>query len=167
MGKSQREYYLREQLKAIQKELGESSEGEAEIAELRAKIDEAKMPEEADKEARRELDRLSKLPPAAAEYGVIKTYLDWLTSLPWNKSTEGEIDIQKARQILDEDHYGLEKIKDRILEYLAVKKLKQTAAEKAEGHRSRTASRSSASSDLQVSARRAWPSPSPARLAGR
>ena len=84
------------------------------------------MPEEADKEARRELDRLSKLPPAAAEYGVIKTYLDWLTSLPWNTSTEGEIDIQKARQMLDEDHYGLEKIKDRILEYLAVKKLKQS-----------------------------------------
>jgi len=133
MGKSQREYYLREQLKAIQKELGESSEGEAEIADLRAKVDDAKMPEEADKEARRELDRLSKLPPAAAEYGVIKTYLDWLTSLPWNTSTEGEIDIQVARQILDEDHYGLEKIKDRILEYLAVKKLKQTKAEKAEG----------------------------------
>jgi ATP-dependent Lon protease len=125
MSKSQREYYLREQLKAIQKELGESSEGEAEINDLRTKIDEAKMPEEADKEARRELDRLSKLPPAAAEYGVIKTYLDWLTSLPWNKSTEGEINIQKARETLDEDHYGLEKIKDRILEYLAVKMLKQ------------------------------------------
>ena len=128
MGKSQREYYLREQLKAIQKELGEASDGEAEISELRAKIDEAKMPEEADREARRELDRLSKLPPAAAEYGVIKTYLDWLTSLPWNKSTEGDIDIQRARQILNEDHYGLDKIKDRILEYLAVKKLKQVAA---------------------------------------
>jgi ATP-dependent Lon protease len=132
MGKSQREYYLREQLKAIQKELGESSEGEAEIADLRSRIDEAKMPEEADKEARRELDRLSKLPAAAAEYGVIKTYLDWLATLPWNKSTEGEIDIQKAREILDEDHYGLEKIKDRILEYLAVKKLKQTAAAESE-----------------------------------
>jgi ATP-dependent Lon protease len=132
MSKSQREYYLREQLKAIQKELGESSEGEAEISELRERIDEAKMPEEADKEARRELDRLSKLPPAAAEYGVIKTYLDWLATLPWNKSTEGEIDIQKAREILDEDHYGLEKIKDRILEYLAVKKLKQAAAAESE-----------------------------------
>jgi ATP-dependent Lon protease len=132
MSKSQREYYLREQLKAIQKELGESSEGEAEISELRERIDDAKMPEEADKEARRELDRLSKLPPAAAEYGVIKTYLDWLATLPWNKSTEGEIDIQKAREILDEDHYGLEKIKDRILEYLAVKKLKQAAAAESE-----------------------------------
>src|SRR6476661_6137521 len=131
MGKSQREYYLREQLKAIQKELGESSEGEAEIADLRAKVDDAKMPEEADKEARRELDRLSKLPPAAAEYGVIKTYLDWLTSLPWNTSTEGEIDIQKARRVLDEDHYDLEKIKDRIVEYLAVRKLKKQIAEQA------------------------------------
>ncbi len=125
LGKSQREYYLREQLKAIQKELGEGNEAEAEIAELRAKIDETGMPQEAAKEARRELDRLSKLPPAAAEYGVIKTYLDWLTTLPWNKSTEGEIDVPRARQILDEDHYDLEKIKDRILEYLAVRKLKR------------------------------------------
>lgn len=125
MGKSQREYYLREQLKAIRRELGEESETEAEVTELRQKIDEAGMPEEAEREARRELDRLSKLPPAAAEYGVIKTYLDWLTALPWNKSTEGDIDIAKARQILDEDHYDLEKVKDRILEYLAVRKLKQ------------------------------------------
>jgi ATP-dependent Lon protease len=125
LGKSQREYYLREQMKAIRRELGEEGETEAEITELRQKIDEAGMPEEAEREARRELDRLSKLPPAAAEYGVIKTYLDWLTALPWNKSTEGEIDIAKAREILDEDHYDLEKVKDRILEYLAVRKLKQ------------------------------------------
>jgi ATP-dependent Lon protease len=125
LGKSQREYYLREQMKAIQRELGEGSETEAEVTELRQKVEESGMPEEAAKEARRELDRLSKLPPAAAEYGVIKTYLDWLVTLPWNKSTEGEIDIAKARQILDEDHYDLEKIKDRILEYLAVRKLKQ------------------------------------------
>jgi ATP-dependent Lon protease len=125
LGKSQREYYLREQMKAIRRELGEESETEAEITELREKIEAAGMPEEAEREARRELDRLSKLPPAAAEYGVIKTYLDWLTALPWNKSTEGEIDIAKARQILDEDHYDLEKVKDRILEYLAVRKLKQ------------------------------------------
>ena len=114
------------------------------------------MPEEAAKEAQRELDRLSKLPPAAAEYGVIKTYLDWLTSLPWNKSTEGEIDIQMARQILNEDHYGLERIKDRILEYLAVR---EAEAGCGRGRRIgeppiRTANRSSASSDLQVSARR-------------
>jgi ATP-dependent Lon protease len=128
VSKNQREFYLREQMKAIQKELGESSETEAEVTELRRKIEESGMPEEAAKEARRELDRLSKLPPAAAEYGVIKTYLDWLTSMPWNRSTEGEIDIAKTRQILDEDHYDLEKIKDRILEYLAVRKLKQQIA---------------------------------------
>ncbi|MDP9354250.1 MAG: endopeptidase La [Chloroflexota bacterium] len=128
LSKTQREYYLREQLKAIQKELGEGGEGDAEIAELRAKIDEAGLPEEAAREARRELDRLSKLPPAAAEYGVIKTYVDWLTTLPWNKSTEGEIDIPRSRQVLDDDHYDLEKIKDRILEYLAVRKLKQQIA---------------------------------------
>jgi len=134
MGKTQREYYLREQMKAIQKELGEESETEAEATEYRKKIDEAHMPEEAKKEARRELDRLSKLPPAAAEYGVIKTYLDWLTSLPWNRTTEGPIDIQKTRQILDEDHYDLEKIKDRIVEYLAVRKLKQTQAAEAEAN---------------------------------
>jgi ATP-dependent Lon protease len=124
MSKSQRDYYLREQIKAIQKELGESSETEAEVNELRAKIDKAGMPEEAEREARREVDRLSKLPPAAAEYGVIKTYLDWLTSMPWNTSTEREIDIQKTREILEAEHYGLEKIKERILEYLAVRKLK-------------------------------------------
>ena len=128
MGKSQREYFLREQMKAIQKELGEGSEQEAEINELREQIENSGMPDEARKEAERELDRLSKLPPAAAEYGVIKTYLDWLVSLPWNESTEGDIDIKKTREILDEDHYGLEKIKDRILEYLAVRKLKMDQA---------------------------------------
>ncbi|MFT4037629.1 MAG: endopeptidase La, partial [Thermomicrobiales bacterium] len=131
LGKNQREFYLREQLKAIQRELGEGSETEAEVTELRTKIDESGMPEEALKEARRELDRLSKLPPAAAEYGVIKTYLDWLTSLPWNTSTEDAIDVAKARQILNDEHYDLEKIKDRILEYLAVRKLKQAAAAEA------------------------------------
>jgi ATP-dependent Lon protease len=128
MGKNQREYFLREQMKAIQKELGEGNEQEAEINDLREQIEKSGMPDEARKEADRELDRLSKLPPAAAEYGVIKTYLDWLVSLPWNVSTENEIDIQTTRQILDEDHYGLEKIKDRILEYLAVRKLKQDQA---------------------------------------
>ncbi|MCC6705181.1 MAG: endopeptidase La [Thermomicrobiales bacterium] len=124
MSKSQREYYLREQLKAIQRELGETSETEAEVNELRTKIEEAGMPEEAEREAKRELDRLAKLPPAAAEYGVIKTYLDWLTAMPWNTSTEREIDIQKTREILEAEHYGLDKIKERILEYLAVRKLK-------------------------------------------
>ena len=124
------------------------------------------MPEEAAKEARRELDRLSKLPPAAAEYGVIKTYLDWLTCLPWNTSTEGEIDIAKARQILDDEHYDLEKIKDRILEYLAVRKLKQeAAAEAGEPEPSSTASRSSVLSALRVSARRVWRNRSRTRLA--
>ncbi len=131
LSKSQREYFLREQLKAIQKELGESSETEAEVDELRGKIEAAGMPEEAAKEARRELDRLAKLPPAAAEYGVIKTYLDWLTSLPWSTSTEGEINISHTREVLDQDHYGLDKIKDRILEYLAVRQLKQKAAQEA------------------------------------
>src|SRR5690242_5528475 len=120
--KTQREYLLREQLKAIQKELGESNEQEAEVEELRAKIEAANMPEEAEKEARRELERL---PAAAAEYGVIKTYLDWLVSMPWSVYTEKEIDIPRTQEILDEDHYDLEKIKERILEYLAVRKLKQ------------------------------------------
>ncbi|CAN5877742.1 endopeptidase La [soil metagenome] len=124
LSKSQREYYLREQLKAIRRELGEESEAEAEVTELREKIDTSNMPEEAEREARRELDRLSKLPTAAAEYGVIKTYLDWLTTLPWNVSTEGELEISNARDILNEDHYDLEKVKERILEYLAVRKLK-------------------------------------------
>jgi ATP-dependent Lon protease len=133
MSKSQREYYLREQLKAIQRELGETNETEAEVNELRTKIESSQMPEEAEREAKRELDRLSKLPPAAAEYGVIKTYLDWLTSMPWNKSTEGDINIAKTREVLDNDHYGLDKIKDRIIEYLAVRKLKlQQAQERGE-----------------------------------
>jgi ATP-dependent Lon protease len=131
LGRNQREFYLREQLKAIQRELGEGTETEAEVTELRQKIEESGMPEEAAKEARRELDRLTKLPPAAAEYGVIKTYLDWLTSLPWTTSTESEIDVAKARQILNDEHYDLEKIKDRILEYLAVRKLKREAAAEA------------------------------------
>lgn len=128
MGKSQREYFLREQMKAIQRELGESNDQEAEINDLREQIENSGMSDEARKEAERELDRLSKLPPAAAEYGVIKTYLDWLVSLPWGKTTEEPIDIQRTRAILNEDHYGLEKIKDRILEYLAVRKLKQDQA---------------------------------------
>lgn len=132
VSKNQREYFLREQLKAIQKELGESTEQEAEISELRAKIDAAGMPEEAAREARRELERLGKLPTAAAEYGVIKTYLDWLTSLPWNTSTAGAIDITKTREVLDADHFGLDKPKDRIIEYLAVRKLKADRGASAE-----------------------------------
>jgi ATP-dependent Lon protease len=122
--KMQRDYFLREQLKAIQRELGEGDEQAAEVEELRQKIDAAKMPEEADKQARRELDRLSHLPTAAAEYGVIRTYLDWMVTLPWSISTEDNLDISHARQVLDQDHYGLEDIKERILEYLAVRKLR-------------------------------------------
>ena len=124
MEKVQREYYLREQLKAIKKELGEEDEQQAEVTELTQKIEKAGMPPEAEKEAKREVDRLSKMPPAAAEYSVIKTYLDWLVSMPWKISTEDDLDIGHARQVLDEDHYDLEKIKDRIVEYLAVRKLR-------------------------------------------
>jgi len=124
MQKMQREYFLREQMKAIQQELGEEDEQAIEVREFEEKIAAAGMPEEAEKEARRELDRLRKLPTAAAEYGVIRTYLDWLVSLPWQKATEDQLDIARARQILNEDHYDLEKVKDRILEYLAVRKLK-------------------------------------------
>jgi len=125
MGKMQREYLLREQLKAIQRELGEESEEQATVNELRDKIDQAKMPEEALKEANRELSRLEKLPTVSPEYSIIRTYLELLVSLPWNKSTGEKIDVPHARQILDQDHYGLEKIKDRILEYLAVRRLKE------------------------------------------
>jgi len=132
MEKTQREYFLREQLKAIQRELGEADEQQMEVEEFRKKIEEAGMPEEAEKEARRELDRLSKLPAAAAEYGVIRTYLDWMTSLPWNIQTEDNLDIAHARQVLDEDHYDLEEIKERILEYLAVRKLREERKEELE-----------------------------------
>ena len=123
--KGQREYILREQLKAIQRELGETDEVQVEVDEFKKKIDQAGMPEEAEKQARLELDRLSKLPTAAAEYGVIRTYLDWLTSLPWNAGTEDNLDIGHAREVLDEDHYGLDDIKRRILEFLAVRKLRK------------------------------------------
>src|SRR5579859_2240567 len=125
MGKVQREYLLREQLKAIQRELGEESEEQATINELRRKIDEAKLPEEALKEANRELSRLEKLPTISPEYSIIRTYIELLASLPWSKSTGEQIDVPRARQVLDQDHYDLEKIKDRILEYLAVRRLKE------------------------------------------
>jgi ATP-dependent Lon protease len=125
MGKVQREYLLREQLKAIQRELGEESEEQATVNELRRKIDEAKMPEEALKEANRELSRLEKLPTVSPEYSIIRTYVELLTSLPWSKSTGEKINVPHARQVLDQDHYDLEKVKDRILEYLAVRRLKE------------------------------------------
>jgi len=121
----QREYLLREQLKTIQKELGED-EGAPEAEEIEQAIDEAGMPPEAEKQARKELKRLKAMPEAAAEHSMIRTYLDWLTSVPWSKEDEENIDIARARQILDEDHYGLDKVKRRILEYLAVRKLNPT-----------------------------------------
>ena len=124
VGRSQREYYLREQMKAIQKELGQTDDRAQELDELRTKIEAAGMTEEAQKEALRELDRLSKMPPAAAEYTVARTYLDWLVALPWSKQTTDNLDINEARRVLDEDHSGLEKVKERILEYLAVKSMR-------------------------------------------
>ena len=124
VSKTQREYYLREQMKAIQKELGASDERTQEIEELRAKIEASGMPEEAYKEATRELDRLAKMPPAAAEYTVARTYLDWLIAMPWRTETVDNVDIAEARRVLDEDHVGLDKVKERILEYLAVKKIR-------------------------------------------
>lgn len=129
MQKTQQDYFLREQLKAIRRKLGEEDEQQIEVKEFREKIETAGMPEEAEKESRRELDRLSKLPSAAAEYSVIRTYLDWLTTLPWNVQTEDNLDIAHARQVLDEDHYDLEDIKERILEYLAVRKLRDERKE--------------------------------------
>jgi ATP-dependent Lon protease len=126
VGKNQREYFLREQLKAIQKELGEGDDQTKEVEELREKIEAAGMPEPVKKEAKRELDRLSKMPVAAAEYTVSRTYLDWLIALPWAKRTDDVIDLNRTKAVLDADHSGLEKAKDRILEYLAVRKLNPT-----------------------------------------
>lgn len=123
--KNQREYYLRQQMDAIRKELGEGDDGKREVEEYRQKIEESGMAEEAKEEALRELARLEKMPPQAAEYWVIKTYLDWLTALPWQITTEDNLEIGNARQVLDEDHYDLEDVKERILEFLAVRKLRQ------------------------------------------
>ena len=124
MDKRQREYFLREQLKAIKEELGEKDEAVVEVEDYKAKIEEKNLPEEARKEAERELNRLSRMHPSSAEYTVASTYLDWLTALPWHDSTEDNMDIAKARKILDQDHFGLDKAKQRIIEYLAVRKLK-------------------------------------------
>ena len=123
----QREFVLRQQLDAIRKELGEGDEGQREIAELKEKLEKAKLPAEVQKEADRELDRLSKIPPQAAEYTVARTYLEWLADMPWAVLTEDDLDLKHARTVLDEDHYGLEKIKERILEYLVVRKFKSDA----------------------------------------
>ncbi len=124
MDKVQREYYLRQQLKAIKQELGETEEGNVEVEEYRAKIEKLLLPEEAKKEATRELERLARMHPSSSEYMVAATYLDWITALPWQEGTPDSLDIKQARKILDEDHFGLEKAKKRILEYLAVRKLK-------------------------------------------
>jgi ATP-dependent Lon protease len=124
LDKGQREFYLREQLKAIQKELGETDDHSREIQELNKKIKDAKMPAETEQVALKELDRLSKMPPQAAEYTVARTYLDWLITLPWTRATDDNLDIKRAEKILNDDHYDLDKVKQRILEYLAVKKLK-------------------------------------------
>jgi ATP-dependent Lon protease len=124
MEKGQREFFLRQQLKAIQEELGEGDAEQAEVNELRERLDALTLPEDVDKAARRELSRLERLPSAAAEYGVIRTYLDWILTLPWNTFTPDNLDLDHAREVLDDDHYDLEKVKDRIVEYLAVAKLR-------------------------------------------
>src|SRR5581483_7861334 len=117
MEKGQREYFLRQQLKAIQQELGEGDPEQAEANELRERLDALELPEEAQKAAERELSRLERLPAAAAEYGVIRTYLEWILTLPWNSVTEDNLDLDYARTVLDDDHFDLEKVKDRIVEY--------------------------------------------------
>lgn len=127
LDRTHREYYLREQLKAIQQELGELDERTAELKELRARIGSAGMPKQVEEVALKELDRLAKIPPQAAEYAVVRTYLDWLCGMPWNVATEDNLDLRRAQQILDEDHYGLERVKERLLEYLAVRKLNPAA----------------------------------------
>ncbi len=128
MEKGQREYFLRQQLKAIQDELGEGDAEQAEVNELRERLAELELPEEVRKAVDRELARLEKLPSAAAEYGVIRTYLDWIATLPWNKTTQDNLDLERAREILDEDHFDLEKVKERIIEHLAVSKLRNDAS---------------------------------------
>ncbi len=125
MGKSQREYFLREQLRAIQAELGESDARAEEVAELRQKLEAAGLPAEAKAEAEKQLKRLETMHPEAAEYSMLRTYMDWLVDLPWSRSTRDNLDLKKGRKVLDEDHYDLEKVKERILEFLAVRKLKK------------------------------------------
>lgn len=125
--KSQREFFLRQQLKAIQDELGESDPDAAEAQELREQVEQAELPEVARKAADRELERLERLPAAAAEYGVIRSYLEWIISLPWNKSSEDNLDLKHAREVLDDDHYDIDKVKDRLIEFLAVRKMNPNA----------------------------------------
>jgi ATP-dependent Lon protease len=129
LSKTQRDYYLREQLRSIQRELGEDEGDDSGVTELRRRIEEARLPDEARREAERELGRLASISPSSPEHGMILTYLEWMASLPWSKLGGGTIDIHRSRQVLDEDHFDLEKIKERILEYLAVKKLRQERAD--------------------------------------
>ena len=154
MDRTQREFILRQQLKAIQEELGEFDESAAEANELREQLAAIDLPEEVRKQADRELGRLENLPPAAAEHGVIRTYLEWIASLPWDDSTTDDLELEHARGVLDEDHYGLEQVKDRILEFLAVRKLRAPIG---------AGARSSASSARPASARRRWASRSRGR----
>ncbi len=125
--KGQREYFLRQQMKAIQEELGESDEAQAEVNELRERLDALELPEEARKQADRELSRLERLQPAMAEYGVVRSYLEWIAALPWDAATDDDLDLRHAREVLDDDHYDIEQVKDRILEFLAVRSLKPDA----------------------------------------
>ena len=145
LDKGQREYFLRQQLKAIQEELGEADEIQAEVNELRGQLDAIELPEIVSKQVERELSRLERLQPAMAEYGVVRGYLEWIAALPWDKSTEDNLDLKHARKILDEDHYDIEQVKNRILEFLAVRKF---------GARNRVSrGRSCASSARRASAR--------------
>ena len=125
IGKTQREYMLRQQLEAIRQELGEAEDSESEIERLRGRIEAAGMPDAARDQATRELERLAQMPTAAAEHSVIRTYLEWMVDLPWAKQSEDRLDVDEARRILDEDHYGLDKVKERIVEYIAVLSLKR------------------------------------------
>ena len=140
IGDVNRKHLLREQMRTIQKELGEGDEGAAEIDELDKAIAEAHMPEDVEKAARKELKRLERMPEAAGEYSMVRTYLEWLIELPWAADPGPPIDIAEARRILDEDHFGLEKIKRRILEYLAVRKLNPTGAARSSASSARPAS---------------------------
>ena len=159
LSKSQREYFLREQLKAIQKELGDGGEQGSEIKELRDKIDKAQMPPEVKKVAIKEADRLATMTPAAAEYTVARSYLDWLIALPWSKSTDDKLDIVQAKRILDNDHYDLEQVKKRILEYLSVLKLRSNGSH---GGRRRQRPDPVLRRPARASARPRWAGASPA-----
>ena len=129
MDKTQKEYYLNEQMKAIQKELGESTDAKDEISEIEEKIKKINFSDEALEKVKSELKKLKNMGPMSAEATVIRNYIDWITSIPWNKNTESKINLDKANKVLDEDHYGLDKVKDRIIEYLAV----QTRVKKPKG----------------------------------